>query len=258
MTQKKGMRSRCLSVCDDPCADDTRKTTSTLIHSTLLPSPSLRTRPYHLYLSMADHAEEQEMEAEALQAIFDTHFSILEPQKWQIEIYPEMTADADELEELNHVAANLIVELPATYPEVLPVLDCQIVKGLVEEHRQELLALAQEEATANEGVPSIFAVAERLREWLAENNQKGLDDLSMHAQMLRKQQAKEKEVSANGGSSVLYDVQFRISKEMPTLQHFSMEMLGPTELPQRLEWSRSYFQSKVLSTAAKAVPSGFL
>ena len=36
---------------------------------------------------------------------------------------------------------------------------------------------------------------EALREWLAENNQKGLDDLSMHAQMLRKQQAKEKEVS---------------------------------------------------------------
>ena len=144
---------------------------------------------------MTDHAEEQEMEAEALQAIFDTHFTILEPQKWQIEIYPEMTADPDELHQLNHVGVHLIAELPSDYPEVLPKLDCQIVKGLVEEHRQELLTLAQEEAAANEGVPSIFAIAERLREWLAENNQKGLDDLSMHAQMLRKQHAKEKEVS---------------------------------------------------------------
>lgn len=143
---------------------------------------------------MTDHAEEQAMEAEALQAIFDTHFTILGNQKWRIEIYPEMTSDPDELHELNHVAINLIAELPSEYPETLPILDCQIVKGLVDEHRQELLNLAQEEAAANEGVPSIFAIAERLREWLAENNQKGLDDLSMHAQMIRKQLVKEKEV----------------------------------------------------------------
>ena len=144
---------------------------------------------------MTDHAEEQEMEAEALEAIFDTHFSILGPAKWQVQIYPEMTADEEELNELNHVAIKLIVTLPPNYPEALPDLDCEIIKGLVEEQRQELLGLAREEAAANEGVPSIFAIAERLREWLAENNQKGLDDLSMHAQMLRKQQAKEKEVS---------------------------------------------------------------
>jgi hypothetical protein len=149
---------------------------------------------------MTDHAEEQGMEAEALQAIFDTHFSILDSHKWQIEIYPEMTDDPHELDQLNHVAVNLVVELPTTYPEVLPNLSVDIVKGLVDEHRQELLALGQEEAAANEGVPSIYAIAERLREWLAENNQKGLDDLSMHAQMLRKQQAKEKEVSSSGCS----------------------------------------------------------
>jgi hypothetical protein len=151
---------------------------------------------------MTDHAEEQEMEAEALAAIFDTHFNSLPssssgdaPLRWQVEIYPEMTADADELDEVNHVAARLVVELPADYPERLPVLACELIKGLVEDHRVELLALAQEEAVANEGAPCIFAVVERLREWLADNNQKGLDDLSMHAQMIRKQQAKEKEVS---------------------------------------------------------------
>lgn len=143
---------------------------------------------------MADHAEEQEMEAEALQAIFDTHFSILGPGKWSVEIYPEMTADYDELDQLNHVGVTLLAELPDNYPEALPVLDCQILKGLVDEHKRELLELAKEEAAANEGVPSIYAITERLRDWLVENNQKGLDDLSMHAQMLRKQQAKEREV----------------------------------------------------------------
>jgi hypothetical protein len=149
---------------------------------------------------MTDHEEEQEMEAEALAAIFDTHFNISPASssgdaRWQVEIYPEMTADADELNEVNHVAARLVVELPADYPERLPVLACELIKGLVDDHRVALLALAQEEALANEGAPCIFAVVERLREWLAENNQKGLDDLSMHAQMIRKQQAKEKEVS---------------------------------------------------------------
>lgn len=149
---------------------------------------------------MTDQAEEQEMEAEALQAIFDTHFTILGPQKWQVEIYPEMTADPDKLHELNHVGIKLIVDLPSDYPESAPPkLECEIIKGLVEEHRQELIGLANEEAAANEGVPSIFAVAERLREWLTENNQKGLDDLSMHAQMIRKQLAKEKEVGSFGG-----------------------------------------------------------
>ena len=151
--------------------------------------------------------EEQEMEAEALQAIFDTHFTILEPQKWQVQIYPEMTADEEELQQLNHVAVNLIATLPETYPDqTLPTLDVQIVKGLVDEHQQELLGLANEEAAANEGLPSMYAIAERLREWLAENNQKGLDDLSMHAQMLRKQQAKEKEVSIIFGNGCVFVV----------------------------------------------------
>ena len=150
---------------------------------------------------MTDHAEEQEMEAEALQAIFDTHFSILGPGKWSVEIYPEMTTEQDELDQLNHVGVTLVAELPADYPEALPVLDCEIIKGLVDEHKQELLELAKEESVANEGVPSIFAIAERLREWLVENNQKGLDDLSMHAQMVRKQQAKEKVVRLHGSET---------------------------------------------------------
>lgn len=56
--------------------------------------------------------------------------------------------------------------------------------------------MAQEEAKNNEGMPAIYAIAEVLREWLADNNQPGLDDASMHAQMMRKQKelVKQKEV----------------------------------------------------------------
>jgi len=42
------------------------------------------------------------------------------------------------------------------------------------------------------GIPAIFAVCERVREWLADNNVKGLDDGSMHAQMIRRAKEVEK------------------------------------------------------------------
>lgn len=59
--------------------------------------------------------------------------------------------------------------------------------------------MAQQEAKNNEGMPAIYAIAEVLREWLSDNNQPGLDDASMHAQMIRKQkdQAKQKEVRSS-------------------------------------------------------------
>lgn len=141
---------------------------------------------------MTDHAEEQEMEAEALLAIFDTHFHQTSAEIWSVDIYPEAGGDPSELDRLNHVACKLLVTLPETYPETQPELDIEIIKGLAEEHQIVLKDLADEEAEANLGVPCIFTVAERLREWLVENNQKGLDDQSMHAQMIRKQQQQKK------------------------------------------------------------------
>ena len=49
-------------------------------------------------------------------------------------------------------------------------------------------------------MPAIFAVCEAVREWLADNNVKGLDDASMYAQMMRKaKDAERKEVSFRDG-----------------------------------------------------------
>ena len=138
---------------------------------------------------MADHAEcaeEQQYEAEALEAIYDTYFSATTTgnglTQWQIDLLPDMS----DLEN-NHVACKLIVELPVDYPHGnLPVLSVQVTKGLAPEHADILANLANEEAKANEGAPSIFAVAEQIKEWLTENNVKGLDDTSMYAQSMRK------------------------------------------------------------------------
>jgi len=153
---------------------------------------------------MADPNEEQEMEAEALEAIFGDNFVVIESeplQKWAVRVFPET---GDENSDENHVGCELLVTLPKHYPESSPPnLQIKILKGLADEHRVLLEERASAEAVANESIPCIFAVAETVREWLVENNEKGLDDVSMHAQMMRKRQ-EESKVSATPCSSHVF------------------------------------------------------
>jgi hypothetical protein len=99
--------------------------------------------------------------------------------------------DEEEEDAQNFVGIRLLATIPFDYPETLPELDIEIVKGLGDEHRKQLLDMANEESQNNQGMPAIFTICEVLREWLADNNVKGLDDASMHAQMMRR--AKEDE-----------------------------------------------------------------
>ncbi|KAL7515867.1 hypothetical protein ACHAWX_000941, partial [Stephanocyclus meneghinianus] len=143
------------------------------------------------------HLEEQEMEAEALSAIFDTAFEIRsssQPFVWAVKLVPvDCGGDEEDEEAANHVMVKLVVNVPLDYPEVsLPVMDLEIIKGLSDDNKRELLAVANNEAEANAGTPSIFAVCEAVRAWLADNNVKGMDDASMHAQMMRKQKEAER------------------------------------------------------------------
>ena len=152
---------------------------------------------------MSEHCEEQEMEAEALEAIFMEAFEVLndsQPFKWSVKLVPvDCGGDEEEEEKQNHVAIKLIARIPLDYPEVSPPeLDVEVVKGLAGDQVKEILTVANDEAEANAGMPAIFAVCEAVRAWLAENNVKGLDDGSMHAQMMRKMKEKEKaKVSLN-------------------------------------------------------------
>eukprot|EP00521_Asterionellopsis_glacialis_P015069 CAMPEP_0195290838 /NCGR_PEP_ID=MMETSP0707-20130614/6548_1 /TAXON_ID=33640 /ORGANISM="Asterionellopsis glacialis, Strain CCMP134" /LENGTH=324 /DNA_ID=CAMNT_0040351019 /DNA_START=45 /DNA_END=1019 /DNA_ORIENTATION=+ len=156
---------------------------------------------------MSDHCEEQEMEAEALTAIFDKAFTIVkaeQPFEWMVKLVPIDTGEDDDDEDddhnnnndpdtQNHVMIHLKITVPLNYPEMeLPILDIDILKGLSLENKEELLHMAREEAQNNEGMPSIYAICEVLREWLCDNNVKGLDDASMHAQMMRKQKEQER------------------------------------------------------------------
>lgn len=144
---------------------------------------------------MSEHQEEQAMEAEALEAIFDQAFEVLnseQPFKWAVKLVPiDCGGDREEEDAQNFVGIRLLATIPFDYPETLPELDVEIVKGLGDEHRTQLLDMANEESKNNHGMPAIFTICEVLREWLADNNVKGLDDASMHAQMMRR--AKEDE-----------------------------------------------------------------
>jgi len=137
------------------------------------------------------------MEAEALEAIWGMEFEMLndsQPFKWSVKLMPvDCGGDEEEEEKQNHVVIKLIATIPLDYPEAsVPELDVEVIKGLAGDQVKDLKAVANEEAEANAGMPAIFAVCEAVRAWLAENNVKGLDDGSMHAQMMRKMKEKEK------------------------------------------------------------------
>lgn len=144
-----------------------------------------------------DHLEEQQLEAEALTAIFDTYFEITsssppdDNNQWKITLFPIDTLDADESLEINHVGCKLLVNLPTNYPEELPELDVEIIRGLGPDHRDALVEIARNEAEQFLGMPAIYSVCEKMREWLGDNNVKGLDDQSMHAQMMRRSREEE-------------------------------------------------------------------
>ena len=88
------------------------------------------------------------------------------------------------------VCIRLVCQYPENYPEVIPILSIEAVKGLSDGQIRELKSLADQTATENLGMPSIFTIAEALKEWLLDNNVEGQDG-SMYGEMLRRMQEKE-------------------------------------------------------------------
>jgi RWD domain len=69
------------------------------------------------------------------------------------------------------VAVTLQVEFPEGYPnDTVPILSIAPDKGLNKKQSDELLSLANGLASDNIGMPSIFVVAEGIKEWLVDNN----------------------------------------------------------------------------------------
>ena len=84
----------------------------------------------------------------------------------------------------------LIIEFPPDYPSVVPTVEIEVEKGLGKKHADELRLIALENAESNVGCPSIFGIAEAIKDWLMDNNNPGQDG-SMYAEMMRRVQQKD-------------------------------------------------------------------
>ena len=87
------------------------------------------------------------------------------------------------------MAAALKVKYSPTYPETPPVLHVRRVKGINEEQVTELEELVRREAENEDllGSAMVYMLAEKMQEWLQENNEPEMAD--MHSQMMKRQQA---------------------------------------------------------------------
>lgn len=128
-----------------------------------------------------DHAEEQAMELEALEAIYTDDFSLLPPSphpSFELRLLPE-TGGGDDV---NHVGVTLTVRYTPTYPETPPSLSVRPFKGL-EGGVAALQAIVEEAAASEElaGTPMVYAIVEMVKEWLQDHNQ---PDRDLHAEMM--------------------------------------------------------------------------
>lgn len=88
------------------------------------------------------------------------------------------------------VSVRLCVEFSENYPlESTPTIGFTDVVGLTDSQVNELTKVADQTAQENLGAPAVYAVAERVREWLVEHNEQPSDG-SAFDEMMRRQRAK--------------------------------------------------------------------
>lgn len=137
---------------------------------------------------MSEHAEVQAEEIEALQAIYPDELELISqsPYQFKIKLVPH-PGQSD-----NHVALDLVCQLPTNYPSEVPKIDIELKKGLVSKQKETMFEIINSTAQDNIGGPSIYTIAEAVREWLIDNNIAGQDG-SMYADMMRRMQQKDVE-----------------------------------------------------------------
>ncbi len=163
-----------------------------------------------------NYSEEQDLEVEALQAIF-VHENELEmvneaypDREFKLNLVPFPDGDEE-----NYVQVQLHVKYPAEYPEVAPEIklisedgvsptgDGGALVALKSEKVQELRSLVDEQIEMNLGMPSLYMIAECAQEFLRTHNQK---PLTMHEEMLlREEEEAGPADGGEGGSDDEYD-----------------------------------------------------
>ncbi|OQR84842.1 hypothetical protein ACHHYP_12630 [Achlya hypogyna] len=136
---------------------------------------------------MADYAEEQMMEVEALESIYMDDFTKIQDSPVVVKVHIVPNQDGEN----NHVALSLTCTLPETYPEAAPAIDIILEKGLSDRQEKEIRALLDSQVEENMGMAMIYTISEAIREYLVENNREG-NDGSEYQEMLRRMESKQK------------------------------------------------------------------
>mmetsp|Transcript_41640 Transcript_41640/g.109924 ORF Transcript_41640/g.109924 Transcript_41640/m.109924 type:complete len:261 (-) Transcript_41640:72-854(-) len=131
---------------------------------------------------MSANEEEQALEIEALQSIFEEgkEFVSISPTEFLLKLIPFPAG-----EEENHVGVTLHVTYTPEYPESPPEWEFQDVK-LSDQKADALKEMVEEIVSSSLGTVMVYSMAEACQDYLKENNQKSL---SMHEEMMKRQAA---------------------------------------------------------------------
>ena len=134
---------------------------------------------------MVDYKEEQEMEMEALEAMFCDEYSVIDDKSFSITLVPVQGGGEAE----NHVCVQFVCTYTETYPDVAPNFELKIVKGLKEKQLPDLETVVNSCVEENIGMPMIYTIADSIVEWLLNNNRPATDG-SIHSEMMERERQK--------------------------------------------------------------------
>jgi len=131
---------------------------------------------------MTNCKEEQDLELEALQSIFEEgkEFFKTSDTEFKLKLVPDPTGEQE-----NHVGLTLHVTYTPDYPEAAPEWDFEDIKGLSDEKEKALRGQVEETVSSSLGMAMVYSMAECCQEYLKENNVKAL---SMHEEMMQRMQ----------------------------------------------------------------------
>lgn len=129
---------------------------------------------------MSNHREDQELEVEALTAIFTEgkEFVRVSDTEFLLKLLPDSSEET-----VNHVRATLRIKYTDEYPDEAPDWSLEEMDSLPDEKQEKLKAVIEEVVMSSIGMAMVYSMAEACQEYLKENNTK---TLSMHEEMLKR------------------------------------------------------------------------
>jgi len=132
--------------------------------------------------SMTNYKEEQELELEALESIFEEGKELekISPTEFLLKFKP-----FPQDEEENFVGVILRIAYTDEYPETAPEWELKEMwqDAISDQKLEELKGKVEEAIETSLGMAMVYTIAEMLQDWLKENNIKAL---SMHEEMMKR------------------------------------------------------------------------